>query len=237
MKIGNIITPYPNRVLRSVYESAPKDGHVLDVGCLGFRQMEITRRLGLRNMHHWGVDYCRPEVVPVGMTFSKADLNRVGIPFPDDMFDVVISSHIIEHIEKPLDFFRELVRVTAPGGLIYLEAPSERSLMLPGAFFGYEYFPSMSFWDDPTHCSRPWTPAAFYRLAKYCSCDPVKVGHLSSWLHRMISPVTIPLGILLRHRLLWWCVWKVVGWECFAVIRKPDSIKGKPELSYYYEKD
>jgi SAM-dependent methyltransferase len=42
------------------------------------------------------------------------------LPVPDSAVDVCFSSNVLEHIRYPEEFIREMVRVTKPGGLIYL---------------------------------------------------------------------------------------------------------------------
>jgi SAM-dependent methyltransferase len=42
------------------------------------------------------------------------------LPLPDGAADVCFSSHVLEHVSDPQTFLSELVRVTRPGGLIYL---------------------------------------------------------------------------------------------------------------------
>jgi ubiquinone/menaquinone biosynthesis C-methylase UbiE len=235
MSIRQIVKPWPAKQIAEVYRQIPMRGRVLDVGCVGFQQVKIAEALGLRELQHSGVDYCEMEApLPENFVFKKADLSRENLPFEDDSFDLVMACHIIEHVAKPVEFFGECVRVCKPGGLIYLEAPSERSLLLPGMPFGHELFCSLSFFDDPTHCSRPWSPQSFYRLAKYYSCDPVKTDYLYSWLHRLIFPLTLPFSILIKHRvMMMWCIWQVVGWASYIVVRKPVAISGKPTFRYY----
>ncbi len=235
MSIRQIIKPWPTKQIAEVYRQIPVQGRVLDVGCVGFQQVKIAEALGLRELQHSGVDYCEMEApLPENFVFRKADLSQENLPFADDSFDLVMACHIIEHVARPVDFFGECVRVCKPGGLIYLEAPSERSLLLPGMPFGHELFCSLSFYDDPTHCSRPWSPQSFYRLAKYFSCDPVKTDYLYSWLHRLIFPLTLPVSILIKHWvMMMWCIWQVVGWASYIVVRKPANISGKPAFRYY----
>ena len=234
MKIGQIITPWPPRQMSDVYRQIPKDGRVLDIGCIGFKQVEMARSLGLNHLQHFGVDYCEPEgPLPERFTFKRADLNADKLPFDDDTFDLVVASHIIEHVSKPVEFFGDCVRVCRPGGLLYFEAPSERSLWLPGMPFNHHLFHSLSFYDDPTHCSRPWTPQSLYRLAKYYSCEPVRANYLFSWIHRLLAPVTLPIAFLTRHPLFMWCVWQTVGWVSYLVVQKPAKVRGQPPFRYY----
>jgi 2-polyprenyl-3-methyl-5-hydroxy-6-metoxy-1,4-benzoquinol methylase len=234
MSIGQIITPWPPAELRRVYKQVPKNGTVLDIGCIGYKQVKIAQALGRDDLRQFGVDYCDPEgAVPEGFLFKRTDLNSEKLPFSQDSFDVVIASHIIEHVSKPVDFFGDCVRVCKPGGLLYFEAPSERSLWLPGMPFNHHLFHSLSLYDDPTHSSRPWTPQSFYRLTKYFSCEPIEADYIFSWIHRLLAPITIPITFLLRHRLFMWCVWATVGWASYLVARKPVEISGQPDFRYY----
>src|SRR5439155_11396257 len=68
-----------------------------------------TRRLRLRQMDRMTIHW---------------DLRR-GVPFPDDMFDVVYPSHVLEHIERcsAPAFLRECYRVLKPGGTIRVVVP------------------------------------------------------------------------------------------------------------------
>src|SRR4051812_32978669 len=106
MRIGHLITPWPPREIRAVYERISANGKILDIGCIGFKQVKFAGALGLPELQHFGVDYCEPEgPLPAGFVFKRSDLNREKLPFPDDTFDLVVASHIIEHISNPVEFF------------------------------------------------------------------------------------------------------------------------------------
>ncbi len=58
----------------------------------------------------------------------------VRLPFDDGSFDVVVSNHVVEHVGTRDDqavHLDELVRVLAPGGVVYLATPTRWSVVEP----------------------------------------------------------------------------------------------------------
>jgi SAM-dependent methyltransferase len=46
-----------------------------------------------------------------------------SIPVPDDSFDVVLCTEVLEHVPEPIAAVRELARILRPGGRLLLSAP------------------------------------------------------------------------------------------------------------------
>jgi SAM-dependent methyltransferase len=46
------------------------------------------------------------------------------LPYSDALFDIVYSTHVIEHTRNPRLYLNELFHVLKPGGVIFLEAPN-----------------------------------------------------------------------------------------------------------------
>lgn len=76
------------------------------------------RRLGRLDYTASDLDGARYHHVP-GLV--KADLTRA--PFPDAAFDIVICSHVLEHIPDDAAAMRELFRITRPGGTLLALVP------------------------------------------------------------------------------------------------------------------
>jgi SAM-dependent methyltransferase len=57
---------------------------------------------------------------------SRLLVNGVGerIPFPDQSFDAVISSNVLEHVAEPAAVMRECFRVLRPGGVCHMVIPN-----------------------------------------------------------------------------------------------------------------
>ncbi|HZA39247.1 MAG TPA: class I SAM-dependent methyltransferase [Actinomycetota bacterium] len=66
-----------------------------------------------------------------GIDITCADLND-GIPFSDHQFAVVVATEVIEHLENPWFFVRELYRITEPGGIVVVSTPNLSNVFTRG---------------------------------------------------------------------------------------------------------
>lgn len=60
-----------------------------------------------------------------GLTVHLGDLDRQG--YPDDSFDAVAMSHVIEHVPDPSALLRECRRILKPGGRLVVLTPNVAS--------------------------------------------------------------------------------------------------------------
>lgn len=147
----------------------PKGATVADVGCFGWRWSNQCTQLGL---NYWGLDQQEPAHRPESTDFSMID-GMGHFHAKDAQFDVVIASHVLEHLVNPMPFVEQCRRVCKPGGIVWFETPSEHSLLTPS----YDVLHDdkfVSFWDDPTHV-RPYTPMALYRIAIAFNMRPLGI--------------------------------------------------------------
>src|SRR5439155_20569020 len=75
-----------------------------------------------------GVDAIRYDSFPNEAEFIQADLDAAPWPVGDEVADVVVAIETIEHLENPRAFFRELTRITRPGGTIVVTTPNQLTL-------------------------------------------------------------------------------------------------------------
>jgi SAM-dependent methyltransferase len=219
-------------VLTATIMRLPTNGHVLDIGCLGLDLYRLCKTIR-PDLNISGCDLIDSQDIPADMTFRRCDLETEALPFQDDQFHLVVCSHVFEHIRNPVDVYGEIVRVTTPGGRLYIEAPSDRSthFSLP-ILQGWHHI--LSFYDDPTHLGRPWTPQALHRMAIYWGATPEIARYEWSFLHcvtllpaMLFYLATRNVDALVSH---WW---KGTGWSCFSVAQKPETLTGPSRFTYF----
>ncbi|MHA1567947.1 MAG: class I SAM-dependent methyltransferase [Alphaproteobacteria bacterium] len=100
------------------------------------------------------------------------DLNALPWPLDDGAFDRVRALHIIEHVDDPVAFMREVHRVAAPGALIEIATP---------------HFSNRSAYADPSH-QRTFSARAFdfFTGSEPRPLDKLSVGKHWLFEHRFV---------------------------------------------------
>ncbi|MEO1253026.1 MAG: class I SAM-dependent methyltransferase [Pseudomonadota bacterium] len=104
---------------------AASGGAILDVGCGAGYQMQRMASLG------WdvsGVDFDEAAVANArsrGLDVKLGSVSDQG--FPENHFDAVVMSHVIEHVPDPRAVIAECHRILKPGGRFVCSTPNARS--------------------------------------------------------------------------------------------------------------
>lgn len=99
---------------------------VLEVGCGTGDVLNKLHHFGRQN-ELWGIEIGEGRLEqPAIEVSSKIQLSYYDgetIPFDDQSFDFVYSTHVVEHVHEPRRFISEMVRVSK--GAIFIEVPLE----------------------------------------------------------------------------------------------------------------
>lgn len=68
------------------------------------------------------------------------DLERAPLPIPDASYDVVIASHVLEHLENAPDALKDWLRVVRPGGHLLIGVPMHFGWLAALAALKYRMF-------------------------------------------------------------------------------------------------
>ncbi|MBI4546853.1 MAG: hypothetical protein HY707_02655 [Ignavibacteriae bacterium] len=103
---------------------------ILDIGCGPHTKKEGSIGLDKRPASHIDVVH---------------DLNNYPYPFPDNEFVWVEMSHIIEHVDKPLNLMNEVHRIARNGATVRIITPHYTSQLSYGDFEHFHHFGYITF--------------------------------------------------------------------------------------------
>jgi SAM-dependent methyltransferase len=91
---------------------------------------------------------------------------------PDETYDVVFSSHALEHMRSPVEAIHNWWRAVKPGGLLFINCPCED-------LYEQGYWPSQNNTDHKVtltlHKSESWSPVTYNLVDLVCSLPKHKL--------------------------------------------------------------
>lgn len=212
MKFGDIFPPFRFRMLRRYLKtSSPR---ILDVGCAS-ESPKLTKQ-AFPSSYYAAIDISLPDkdMAPFIDQFIHVDASSLNYSeLADASFDVLILSHVLEHIRNGEDVLSSLLPKLKVGGIAYIEFPSIRSLGLPSAIN------TLQFCDDPTHL-RLYSLMQVANILLDNGFKVVAGGTRRDWPRIVFAPLSIPSQIasLLKYRKLnAKGLWDVAGFAEFAI--------------------
>jgi SAM-dependent methyltransferase len=94
-------------------------GTVLDVGCGEMPFRDLLRP----DVHYTGIDFTGADAFGMRAHDDIVAFDGRHIPFPDDSFDNVLCTEVLEHAEDPVGLVMEMQRVLRPGGILLATVP------------------------------------------------------------------------------------------------------------------
>ena len=180
-------------------------GSIVDVGCgAGDLYPRVRDRF-----EYIGVDVVRYAGFPEEARFCRFDLDRGTIPLAEKSADVVVAVEVIEHLENPRDFARQLVRLVKPGGWVLITTPNQLSALSLLTLIVRKRFQAFQDVHYPTHLTA-LLEVDLKRIATECGLEETKIEYslegrmpgmpyhyprsLSRWFPRALSENVLLIG-------------------------------------------
>jgi ubiquinone/menaquinone biosynthesis C-methylase UbiE len=157
-----------------VRKFGPQSGRILELGCgLGHLLGWLVDKFEVygADINQWALNQASQNV-PRGNFVLLAAENLHA--FPDNVFQVVIAKHVVEHLIDPDLALSEISRVLMPGGLLLLATPNTDSLaraVKKEDWIGYQ---------DPTHINL-WSPSKWLDHLRSYQLIPRRVFSDGFW--------------------------------------------------------
>lgn len=127
-------------------------GKLLDVGCgVG----TISCQLQKQGFEVYGIDFSSAAIKKAkekGIKAIECDLDKEGIPFEDNYFDVVWAGDVIEHVFDPIFLFKEISRVVKPRGKVLLTTPNDFNIKRRASIFIFGSSPQFDIYKRLGQC-------------------------------------------------------------------------------------
>lgn len=143
-----------------------KSGRFLDIGCGSGFMLKMAAESGFetygvelnRDAARYGKEVHELNIIPLDLASAN---------FPDDFFDVITLSQVLEHIAQPEGLFSEIRRVLKSDGIMIVDSPNMGGMVVP-------------FWGDKWSGFQPqwhvwqFTPATLANLLQHYGFDIVE---------------------------------------------------------------
>lgn len=155
-------------MVAGILKSRAAGALLVDVGC---GRGDLWRLAKGRFARCVGLDAVRYAGLPEDIEFRRTDLNA-RLPLADACADAVAAVEVVEHLENPRAFCRELARITRPGGWIVITTPNQTSALAILTLLIKQRFPAFQERDYPAHLT-PLLPIDLRRIADECGLHDI----------------------------------------------------------------
>lgn len=136
-KINSLQKTIRNIEWESIVDFIPENSSFLDVGSGSGYSMELAEKQ--KHCKVTGIDP-NPNTYGVGRNWENSSIfnpkykidkgDGVNLPYDDNSFDVVFSSHVLEHVENKEHFLKEIRRVAKKSGILIIGVPTSSMALI-----------------------------------------------------------------------------------------------------------
>ncbi len=194
-----------------------KSFRLLDVGA-GNHSVKKIKKL-YPDCHYYGIDISRnynndQEDFDLMENFYEMDLTKLKFDTIENIFfDVIIMSHIIEHLQNGDIVIEHLIKKLKVGGIIYIEYPGFKSTKLP-SMKG-----TLNFFDDVTHV-RIYSLLEIYNTLLRNNVKPLDGGKRRNWYRIILMPIIIVYRLIRFRNTSATDFWDLFGFAEFVLGKK-----------------
>jgi ubiquinone/menaquinone biosynthesis C-methylase UbiE len=212
-----LITPHKFRFLPSDFKQ--RKFALLDVGA-GSHSATKTKAI-FPNCEYHGIDITKNyenDAADFKAMSGFYELDLTALQFesiPNNYFDVIVMSHIIEHLHNGDKVIEGLLPKLKKGGYIYIEYPGQRSTKLPSMKR------TLNFYDDPTHV-RIYSVAEVTKVLETNDCEVLRGTTRRYWPYIALLPLTVVSETIKYGFIPGGVFWDIAGFAeyVFAIKKK-----------------
>ena len=191
-------TTYPNQLVKYLFDKFEMKSNdlFLEAGC---GRGDFLKEFKKLNLNVYGLDMSDEAIaLNPGIEIKISNIEKQGLPYLDNTFDIVYSKSLLEHLHDPETYIKEAFRILKPGGLLLTLVPDWEA--------NYK-----TYFDDYTHRT-PFTKVSLndiYRIFNFTNVNVYKFRQLPitwkytivNYLCAIISPF---IPVRTKNKFLFW---------------------------------
>ena len=157
--------------------------------------------------------------------FFEMNLEELNFDeIPDNYYDLIVCSHVVEHLRNGDEVIKRLTKKLTAGGIIYLEWPGLHSTKLP------KMNGTLNFFQDSTHV-RLYDLKEMYNIMLEQNLTYVEGGKRRSIRQMLEIPLRIMDCMLHNKKITAYIFWDLFGFAEYCVFKnQKKNIKRKYEF-------
>jgi 2-polyprenyl-3-methyl-5-hydroxy-6-metoxy-1,4-benzoquinol methylase len=151
-------------VLDKLKESSARN--ILDVGCGDGHFLDLVRKnISESSINFYGLEHTNESILAAksrGFKIYDFNINENISELITEKFDAIVLFHVLEHVENPVDFLKNILSILNKGGKIYISTP-----LSPMHFERY----SLDILNHPPHHLSRFSVNSYVQIARILRCN------------------------------------------------------------------